>query len=155
VLNYVTQVTRLHRIEVYRIPDAGNGILSANLNPPAHDGRRRRAQRSLDAGAGLHLLEAADADGAALLHGHHRSDLRASQGRLFTIVYTVMKLVNPAAEVPFKDDELLESFRGIPAADLQEISKLIAKMSENQQQHLNLSKWLEMIEHSANRLGSC
>jgi hypothetical protein len=26
-------------------------------------------------------------------------------------------------------------------------------MSENQQQHLNLSKWLEMIEHSSNRLG--
>ena len=34
-----------------------------------------------------------------------------------------------------------------------ELQKIIAKMSENPHQHLNVSKWLEMVEHSSNRLG--
>ena len=153
VLNYVTQVTRLHRVEVYRIPDAGNGIFSANLNPPA-------VMVGGDVLSGRSLQELAFITAKQLMMmGQHfytatiDATYERRKGRLSTIVYTVMKLVSPGAEVPFKDDDLLESFRAIPQADLQEISKIIGKMSENQQQHLNLSKWLEMVEHTGNRLG--
>jgi tetratricopeptide (TPR) repeat protein len=153
VLNYVTQVTRLHRVEVYRIPEGGNGILSANLNPPGMmvggDILSGRSMQELAFICSKQLMMMGQHFYTATIDPTYER----RKARLSTIVYTVMKLVNPAAEVPFKDDDLLESFRGIPAADLQEISKLIAKMSENQQQHLNLSKWLEMIEHSSNRLG--
>jgi tetratricopeptide (TPR) repeat protein len=152
VLNYVTQVTRLHRVEVYRIPDGGNGIFSANLNPPG-----MMVGGDVLSGRSLQELAFITAKQLMMMGQHFYTatidpTYERRKGRLFTIVYTVMKLVNPTAEVPFKDDDLLESFRSIPAADLQEISKIIAKMSENQQQHLNLSKWLEMVEHSANRL---
>jgi hypothetical protein len=72
--------------------------------------------------------------------------------RLARIVYGVMQLVNPATDVPVKDEGLIEAYRAIPPADLAELQKFITKMSENPQQHLNLSKWLEMVEHSSNRL---
>jgi hypothetical protein len=73
--------------------------------------------------------------------------------RMARIVYAIMKIVNPAAEVPIKDEGLIEAYRAIPPADLNELQKIIAKMSENPHQHLNVSKWLEMVEHSSNRLG--
>ena len=153
VLNYVTQVTRLHRVEVFRIPDSGTGIMSGNLNPPA-------MMVGGDVVSGRSLQELAFICSKQLmLMGQHfylatiDPTYERRKGRLSTVAYTVMKLVNPTIDVPFKDDDLLESLRAIPPADLNEISKFIAKMAENQQQHLNLSKWLEMVEHSANRLG--
>jgi hypothetical protein len=69
-------------------------------------------------------------------------------------VYALMKLVNPQAQVQ-ADPGLLEALQEIriPPTELTEMTKLIQKMSQNPQQHLNVSKWLEMTEHSANRLG--
>jgi len=76
------------------------------------------------------------------------------KNRLFTIVYTLTKLVNPASNVPFHDAGLLQHFSTtLPPAERTELAKLIQQMSSNPGQHLNLSKWLEMLEHTGNRLG--
>jgi len=74
--------------------------------------------------------------------------------RLITLVYSLMKTVNANAEVPNADQGLIDQVLSrIPAPDLNEMTKLIQKMSANPAQHLNVSKWLEMVEHSSNRLG--
>ena len=153
VFNYVTQATRLSRVEVFRLPDGGSGMTTGNFNPPA-------VLVGGDVLAGRSLQELAFIVSKQLfMMGQHYylatidTTYERRKSRLSTIIYTVTKLVNPSAEVPFKDDGLLEAYRQIPAADLQEIAKIIAKMSENPAQHLNLSKWLEMVEHTSNRLG--
>ena len=152
VLNYVTQVTRLTRVEVYRAPDGGSGIVTANLNPPG-------MMVGADVLSGRSLQELAFILAKQLfVMGQHYylatidPTYERRKDRLARIVYGVMQLVNPATDVPVKDEGLIEAYRAIPPADLAELQKFITKMSENPQQHLNLSKWLEMVEHSSNRL---
>ena len=72
---------------------------------------------------------------------------------LMAMTYTITQVVMPQAEIPHVMQDLLPIYQAIPAADRVEITKTIQAMQANPAQHLNLSKWLEMIEHSANRLG--
>lgn len=153
VLNYVSQVTRLPRFEVYRAQQGVNGIASANLNPPGMlVGMDVLGGRSLQELAFLTSKQLFSMSRSHFLATIDETYERRKQ-RLFTIVYTLTKLVNPGAEVPFMDEELLAGYQAIQPADRAEMAKLIAKMGEDPNQHLNLSKWLEMVEHSANRLG--
>lgn len=153
VLNYVSQVTRLPRFEVYRAPQGANGMYSANLNPPA-------LLVGMDVLGGRSLQELAFLSAKQLFlmsRPHFLATIDETyerrKSRLFAIVYTLMRLVNPQAEVPFFDEDLLAGYQQIPQADLAEMTKVINQMVANPGQHLNLSKWLEMVEHSANRLG--
>ena len=153
VVNYVTTVTRLSRVEIYRAPDGGTGLQTANVNPPA-----MTVGADVLSGRSLQELAFVVAKQMLLMGQHYYlttidTTYERRKDRMARIVYALMKIVNPAAEVPIKDEGLIEAYRAIPPADLNELQKLIAKMSENPHQHLNVSKWLEMVEHSSNRLG--
>jgi len=153
VVNYVTTVTRLSRVEIYRAPDGGTGLQTANVNPPA-----MTVGADVLSGRSLQELAFVVAKQMLLMGQHYYlttidTTYERRKDRMARIVYAIMKIVNPAAEVPIKDEGLIEAYRAIPPADLNELQKIIAKMSENPHQHLNVSKWLEMVEHSSNRLG--
>ncbi|MCB9536432.1 MAG: tetratricopeptide repeat protein [Myxococcales bacterium] len=154
VLNYAAKTMRLTTLDVFRDPDARPGIRSAPMNPPA-------IIVGSDITSGLKLQELAFICSKQLyLMGQHHflatidETYEARKTRLVSSVYALMKLVNPQAQVQ-ADPGLLEALQEIriPQAELTEMTKLIQKMSQNPQQHLNVSKWLEMTEHSANRLG--
>ena len=75
------------------------------------------------------------------------------KARILGTAYTLMKLVNPAANAQFDADLLDVLASSIPRSDLADFSKLIQQMSKDPNAHLNVSHWLEGLEHSTNRLG--
>jgi tetratricopeptide (TPR) repeat protein len=153
VLNYASQITRLQRLECFKGPQGQVGIRSANLNPPA-----MLVGRDVLSGPKLQELAFISAKQLYMMGQQHfistiDESYEMRKSRLQTIVYTLIKTITPQAQVPFHDENLLLRFQQIPAHELTEMAKLIQKMQANPQQHLNLSKWFEMLEHSANRLG--
>ena len=154
VLTYTAQITRLNRLDVYRDPEGRAGIRSAPLNPPA-----MIVGSDITSGPKLQELAFICSKQLYLMGQHHflatiDENYEARKTRLLSSIYALMKLVNPQTQVQ-ADPALLEELArmGIPQTELTEMTKLIQKMSQNPQQHLNVSKWLEMTEHSANRLG--
>ncbi|MCA9543155.1 MAG: tetratricopeptide repeat protein [Myxococcales bacterium] len=153
VLGYAANITRLQRLECYKAPDGAAGVQSVNLNPPA-----MKIGADLLSGRNLQELAFITSKQLYLMGQQHflatiDNSYETRKNRLQSIVYTLIKTINPQASVPFHDEGLLQHFAQLPAPELNEMAKLIQKMQANPQQHLNVSKWLEMMEHSANRLG--
>ena len=153
VLNYAAQITRLRRHDTYKAPQGQTGVRAAALNPPA-----LLVGADMMSGQNMQQLAFISAKQLFLSNGYFLATLDESyehrKYRLMTLVYSLMRTVNQNAEVPNADEALIELLRTqIPAPDLTEMTKLIQKMSANPAQHLNVSKWLEMVEHSSNRLG--
>ena len=153
VLNYASQITRLARTEAYKGPATQTGIKLVNLNPPA-----MLVGGDVMSGRGLQELAFTCAK-ALFLTGEHYvmagfdDTYEQRKATLMAMTYTITQVVMPQAEIPHVMQDLLPIYQAIPAADRVEITKTIQAMQANPAQHLNLSKWLEMIEHSANRLG--
>ena len=153
VLNYAAQITRLRRHDTFKAPQGQTGVRVAALNPPA-----LLVGADMLSGRNMQQLAFVSAKQLFLSNGYFLATLDDSyehrKYRLVTLVYSLMKTVNPSAEVPNADQGLIDQVLSrIPAPDMNEMTKLIQKMSANPGQHLNVSKWLEMVEHSSNRLG--
>ncbi len=153
VLNYAAQITRLRRHDTYKASQGQTGVRAAALNPPA-----LLVGADMLSGRNMQQLAFVCAKQLFLSNGYFLATLDDSyehrKYRLITLVYSLMKTVNANAEVPNADQGLIDQVLSrIPAPDLNEMTKLIQKMSANPAQHLNVSKWLEMVEHSSNRLG--
>lgn len=153
VMKYVSHTTRLPTPESHRDPQNRPGLRLVELNPPA-------MLVGPDIVSGRKPQELAFA-GAKQLFLSGQSNFLANLGEsydqrkmyLTTIVYTLMKLVKPDANVQF-DPNLLEQWaKAIQPAARAEMAKLIQKASSNPKIHLNVSKWLETVEHTGNRLG--
>ncbi len=153
VLNYTAQITRLPRHETYKAPAQVTGLRVAPLNPPA-----MLVGSDMLSGRNMQQLAFVCAKQLFLANGYFLASIDDSyetrKAKLMAVVYSIMKMVNPAAEVQGADQAFIEQVLSrIPGPDRTELQKLIQKMSANPAQHLNISKWLEMVEHSANRLG--
>jgi hypothetical protein len=154
MMNYAAQITRLQRLECYQSPTGQPGLQSVNLNPPAI-----LVGPDVTSGPGLQALAFMSAKQLFLMSQSHflaSIDTQYAQrkNRLLTIIYTLTQLVNPQAEQRNFDPNLLAHFNvAIPQVERAQLAKLFKKMSDNSAHHLNLSKWLEMLEHTANRLG--
>lgn len=154
MMNYAAQITRLQRLECYQSPTGQAGLQSVNLNPPAI-----LVGPDVTSGPGLQALAFMSAKQLFLMSQSHflasiDSQYAQRKNRLLTIIYTLTQLVNPHAEQRNYDPNLLAHFNvSIPQVERAQLAKLFKKMSDNSAQHLNLSKWLEMLEHTANRLG--
>lgn len=153
VMKYVSHTTRLPTPEAHRDPQNRPGLRLVELNPPA-------MLVGPDIVSGRKPQELAFA-GAKQLFLSGQSNFLANLGEsyeqrkmyLSTIVYTLMRLVKPDANVQY-DPNLLEQWgKSIPMPARAEMSKLIQKASTNPKVHLNVSKWLETVEHTGNRLG--
>ena len=161
VLNYVRQITRLTVTEAFRAPQGVAGLWNANMVASSAVVRPAVLLVGADVLTGRTPQELAFmlAKQLFLMSSQHylasiESTYERRKAYLLQIVYTLTRLVNPQAKVPFSEEALLQQYnKTISQADRAEMAKLITKMSGDPRQHLNLSKWLEMVEHSANRLG--
>ena len=154
MMAYAAQTTRLQRLDCYQSPTGRPGMQAVNLNPPAilvgPDVTSGQSMQGLVFLCAKQLFTMGQQHFLASIDDSYEQ----RKNRLFTIVYTLTKLVNPASSVPFHDEGLLNHFvTTLPPAERTELAKLIQQMSSNPGQHLNLSKWLEMLEHTGNRLG--
>ena len=154
VLQYVANITRLNRPECYRDPMGRAGIHTAELNPPGvlvgGDILQGRQMQELAFLTGKHLFLMGQQTFLATID----TSYEARKHRLTASVYTVLKLLSPQANVQ-ADPALLEAIQrgGINQADLTEMNKLIERAKANPQHDMHVSKWLEMTEYTANRLG--
>jgi hypothetical protein len=74
------------------------------------------------------------------------------KNRILSTIYSIMKLVIPESKVQ-AEESLLEFFQKIPGPERGALSKQIGEMSKDPNLHLNVSKWLQAVDHTANRLG--
>ncbi|MFN3201894.1 MAG: tetratricopeptide repeat protein [Bradymonadia bacterium] len=153
VLNYVQQIVRLPPIEVWKAPQGTNGIWNSWMQPSSI-----LVGPDILSGRTLQELAFINARQLFLMSGHHylasmEHTYERRKTMLMTIIYTATKLVKPGFGGTV-DDNLLEGYRRtIAGGDLVQLDKLITEMSQNPDRHLNLSLWLEAVDHSASRLG--
>ncbi|MEE2757898.1 MAG: tetratricopeptide repeat protein [Myxococcota bacterium] len=153
VLNYVAQCLRTTRPECYKDPQNRPGLNVLNFNPPA-----LAIGGDLSRGARMQELAFMAAKQMTLMGAQHilssfDTSYEHRKERLKTTVYTVMKLVNQTANVKAHEDLLKDFAHTMQPADLTALDKLIKKMSANPTQHLDVSNWLEGLEHTLNRVG--
>ena len=153
ILAYAAQALRTNQPDCYADPAKRAGLHVLNLNPPAlavgNDVVRgaRMQELAFMAAKQLTLLGAQHILAAFDSHYEHRKE------RLKTTVYTVMKLINPAANVKAHEDLLRDIGATMQPADAAELTKVIKKLSANPAQHLDVSNWLEGLEYTLNRVG--
>jgi len=153
VLNYVAQCLRTARPDCYKDPQNRSGLNVLNFNPPA-----LAVGGELSRGARMQELAFMAAKQMTLMGAQHiissfDTSYEHRKERLKTTVYTVMKLVNQTANVKAHEDLLKDFSHTMQPADLTALDKLIKKMSANPTQHLDVSNWLEGLEHTLNRVG--
>lgn len=153
VMKYVSHTTRLPLPETHTDPQNRPGLRLVPLNPPA-------LLVGADILSGRKPQELAFA-GAKQLFLYGQSNFLANLGETYeqrkmwlsTIIYTLTHLLNPNAKVQYEPNLREQWSRSIQAPALAEMEKLIQKASANPQVHLNVSRWLEAVEHTGNRLG--
>ncbi|MEZ4433356.1 MAG: tetratricopeptide repeat protein [bacterium] len=153
VMKYVSHTTRLPQPESHRDPQNRPGLRLVPLNPPAMlvgpDVLSGRKPQELAFAGAKELFLCGQATFLASLGDTYEQ----RKMWLTTIVYTLTHLLNPNAKVQY-DPNLREQWnRTIPIPARAEMEKIIQKASTNPQVHLNVSKWLEAVEHTGNRLG--
>ena len=155
VAAYVSKTMRIGVPECYTAPNNLNGVNVVNLNPPA-------LLVGADVGRGARMQELAFMNAKQLmlmLPQHILSTIDTTyerrKARILGTAYTLMKLVNPAANAQFDADLLDVLASSIPRSDLADFSKLIQQMSKDPNAHLNVSHWLEGLEHSIIAWDSC
>ena len=78
-------------------------------------------------------------------------DYDMRRNRLKVIIFTLMRMAG--IEVQEFDAGLIDVYRRIDDGDLSTINKLLNEMQTDQRAHLDVSRWLEGLDHTANRLG--
>jgi hypothetical protein len=73
------------------------------------------------------------------------------RNRLMMIIFTLMKMAG--LEVEHFDPGLLDVYQRIEELDLVRLNELLNEMQQDPRAHLDVSRWLEGLDHSANRLG--
>ncbi len=155
VMSYVARVTRLQRLDCYRSPTGQPGIWALPLNPPAI-----MVGADITSGQTLQQLAFISAKQLLLMGRQYflatmDESYEMRKTRLITLIYTLTKLVRPQSQIPqqYFNEDIYNALRRADTVTLNRLSKLLQKIQEDPNQHLNISKWLEMLEHSANRLG--
>jgi tetratricopeptide (TPR) repeat protein len=152
-LAYACQVTRFARPSCYRDPANRQGLRAANMQEPTllvgdDVVRGARIQEQAFA-AGKHLYLTQPSFFLATLDEGY--DQR--KNRILATIYSIMKLVKPDSKVQ-PEESLLELFqKTIPQNDRVSLGKQIGEMGSDPNLHLNVSKWLQAVDHTANRVG--
>jgi tetratricopeptide (TPR) repeat protein len=153
VSDYVAQILRLNRPECFIDPRKRQGLTVVNLAPPSI-----LVGEDVIRGARMQELAFMVAKYTYLLFPQHflaiiDETYERKKARLMGTIYTLTRLVNSDADVKF-DANLLEALaETIPPAELTELGKLIQEVIHDSGRQLDISRWLESVEHTANRLG--
>jgi hypothetical protein len=151
VFELVSRVTRFERLNCYSAPSGANGLRAMNIDPPAilvgQDMQRSVSMKALAFSiAKLLFLMTPHALMATL-----DVDYDARRNRLKVIIFTLMRMAG--IEVQEFDTGLIDVYRRIDDGDLSTINGLLNEMQADQHTHLDVSRWLEGLDHTANRLG--
>ena len=152
-LSYACQVTRFGKPACYRDPANRQGLRAANMQEPTllvgDDVVRgaRIQEQAFTAGKHLYLTQPA----FFLTTLDEGYDQR--KNRILATIYSIMKLVKPDSKVQ-AEQSLLDLFqKTIPQGDRVALGKQIGEMGSDPNLHLNVSKWLQAVDHTANRVG--
>lgn len=151
MLDYVSRVTSLPRIPAYKGPTGAKGLIIMNTSEPAvlagQDMFRVSSLQGLAFTIAKTLLLATPLHMMATIDIEY--DMR--RNRLMMIIFTLMKMAG--LEVEHFDPGLLDVYRRIDELDLVRLNELLNEMQQDPRAHLDVSRWLEGLDHSANRLG--
>lgn len=151
MLSYVSRVTNLPRVPTYAGPTGSKGLIVMNTSEPAvlvgQDMFRISSLQGLAFSMAKTLLLATPLHMMATIDIEY--DMR--RNRLMMIIFTLMKMAG--VEVEHFDPGLLDVYRRIEELDLVRLNELLNEMQQDPHIHLDVSRWLEGLDHSANRLG--
>ena len=151
VLDFVSKVTRFERLSCYAGPSGVNGLRSMNTNPPAI-----LVGQDMQHSMGMKALVFSIAKLLFMMTPHALmatldEDYDSRRNRLKIIIFTLMRMAG--IEVQDYDSGLVDIYRKIGDSDLNKINHLLNEMQTDQRAHLDVSRWLEGLDHTANRLG--
>ena len=151
VLDFVSKVTRFERLACYAGPSGVNGLRSMNTNPPAilvgQDMQHSMGMKALVFSISKLLFMMTPHALMATLD----EDYDSRRNRLKIIIFTLMRMAG--IEVQDYDSGLVDVYRKIDDGDLNKVNHLLNEMQTDQRAHLDVSRWLEGLDHTANRLG--
>jgi tetratricopeptide (TPR) repeat protein len=151
VFEFISRVTRFERLTCFNAPSGSTGLRSMNTEPPAV-----MVGPDMQRSAGMKALAFSIAKLLFLMTPHALvatldSDYESRRNRLKIIIFTLMRMAG--IEVQDFDMGLIDVYRRIDDADLAKINALLNEMQTDQRAHLDVSRWLEGLDHTANRLG--
>ena len=151
ILDYVARVTHLPRLPAYSATINRQGLQVMNTSEPAllvgqdmfrvasFQGLAFTVAKTLLLATPLHMMATIDTE----------YDMR--RNRLMMIIFTLMKMAG--LEVEHFEPGLMDIYLRIDDLDRNRLSELLNEMQQDPRAHLDVSRWLEGLEHSANRLG--
>ncbi len=151
VLDYVSRVTILPRLPTFAGPAGTTGLRAMNTSEPAilvgqNMMRSISMQEQAFSVAKLmfmmtpyHMMATLDVD------------YDARRNRLMVIIFTLMKMAG--LEVEQFDPGLMDIYRRITDLHLARLNELLNEMQQDPRKHLDVSRWLEGLDHTASRVG--
>ena len=151
VLDFVSRVTRFERLSCYAAPSGTNGLRAMNIDPPAI-----LIGQDMQKSVGMKTLAFSISKLLFMMTPHALMatldlDYDSRRNRLKVIIFTLMRMAG--IEVADFDAGLVDVYRKIDDTDLGKINTLLNEMQTDQRTHLDVSRWLEGLDHTANRLG--
>ena len=151
VLDFVSRVTRFERLSCYVAPSGVNGLRSMNTEPPGI-----LVGQDMQHSVGMKALVFSISKLLFMMTPHALmatldEDYDSRRNRLKIIIFTLMRMAG--IEVADFDTGLVDVYRKIDDGDLNKINNLLNQMQTDQRTHLDVSRWLEGLDHTANRLG--
>jgi tetratricopeptide (TPR) repeat protein len=151
VFEYISRITQFERLSCYFAPSGVSGLRAMNTQPSAvlvgQDMTRSVTQQVLafSIAKTLYLMT------PHALMSTLDLDYDSRRNRLMMIIFTLMKMAG--VEVAQFDDRLLDVYKKISPIDARKLSDFLQEMQDNPRIHLDVSRWLEGLDHTANRLG--
>ena len=151
VFDYISRVTRLERLPCYAAQSGISGLQAMNTAQPAV-----LVGQDMTRSVPMTVLAFSIAKILFLMTPHSMmatldTEYDARRNRLMLIIFTLMKLAR--IDIDQFDSGLLNVYQKISELDRNKMNELILEMQKNQRTHLDVSRWLEGLDHTANRLG--
>ena len=155
VFTHVERISGLGRPTIYQGMEGVHGVLNINVNPPAVVVGAEALKPKSVQGLCFDIARAAllSAQPFLLASFPEDTDYKARQIRVKKTLYSLMKVINPASQAQH-DAGLVELFTSqLQPEGLSVLTKLLGEMSQDANQHLDATRWLDGVELTADRLG--
>ena len=151
VIDYVSRITRFERLPCYSATSGVSGLRAMNTQPPAI-----LVGQDMTRSIGMQIQAFSLSKILFMMTPHGMMsaldlDYEARRNRLMIIIFTLMKMAGISIEQ--YDEGLIKVYRQISELDLSKLNELLNEMQKDQRRHLDVSRWLEGLDHTANRLG--
>jgi hypothetical protein len=151
VIDYISKILKFERPQSYIAPAGVNGLRVMNLNKPAI-----LVGNDVLKGISIQMLTFNLTKLLYMMTSHALMatidvDYDSRRNRLLMVVYSLMKLAN--LNVPAFDQGLCNVYNKLTDIDRGSVGQLITEMQKLQGKHIDISLWLQGLDHTGNRLG--